>query len=109
MITIRFPSGVAVIYNDARFLNQTSSAWELYTQKPTEGGRWIASIPLATQCIVEAVKPCRVENPVTGLTNHAAADMVLENIRELDGRRLKELKMALRDFNAKTYEWNGED
>lgn len=109
MLTVRFPDGVAVTYNTANFLSREADAWKLYTGDPIKGGEWVTTIQISAGCMVESVRPCRVENPVVGLTNYAAADLVLKNLRELDGRRLKELKMALRDFNAKTYGWNGEN
>lgn len=109
MLTVRFPSGVSFTYNNANFVYRTDNGWQLYTTDPKNGGEWVASIQNSAGCTIEASKPCRIENPVAGLTQAAAADLVLENLRELDWRRLKALKIALRDFNAKTCEWIGED
>lgn len=104
MFTIRFPDGVAITY-EASFLKHTQQTFELYTKDPENGGSWVASIPVSTHCIIEAARPCRVENPVAGLTDDAAAVMVLKNLHNLGHRRLKELKQALKTFNAKSYEW----
>lgn len=106
MFTIRFPSGVSVIYNDAFYMKKTTQAFELYTRDPDEGGRWIASIPVSTDCIIEARPVCRVENSATAPTLYAAADRVLENLHELNYHRLKVLKSALKSFNARAGNWN---
>lgn len=107
MMTVRFPSGVAVTYNDATYLRYGARAQELYTKDPAAGGTWIASVPVATGCIVETCRPCKVEQ--AALTVEAAAKHLAQNSGEL--RRLapwvaRDLKRALQKFNARTLTWD---
>ena len=109
MLTVRYPNGVAVTYNTANFLSRETDAWNLYTTDPMKGGEWVATIQLSAGCVVESVRACRVENLLTGMTLPTAADLVLENLRELDYRHLKALKIALKNFDARTGNWNGSE
>jgi len=61
MITVRFPNGQAVTYNDATHLIRSEDGWQLHTEK---GGRWVASIQSSAGVIVEAMPPCSVSNPI---------------------------------------------
>lgn len=106
--TVRFATGVSVVYREASYMRHTSQTFELYTGNPEEGGRWVASIPVMTQCIIEARPASRVENTLEELTLRAAADQVVDNLRELGYRHLKELKMALKDFDARSNNWKVE-
>lgn len=57
MITVRFPNGQAVVYNNANFVHSHSEYTNLYTKKD---GVWIAQVP--NTCLIEAQPPCRVHN-----------------------------------------------
>ena len=59
-LTVRYPSGATVTYNEATFLHRTELGWLLYTK---EGGRWIASVQLASGAVIEAVRPCSTTGP----------------------------------------------
>lgn len=107
MMTVRFPDGVAVTYNDATYMRYGNHAHELYTKNPTEGGKWVASIPVATACIVETCRPCRVEQ--AALTVEGAAKYLALNsgeLRRLEGWVARDLKRALEQFNARTLTWS---
>lgn len=107
MFTVRFPEGAAITYRDATFLRYTEHSFELYSKDPEKGGVWIASIPVATQCVIETAngRPGDVHNPLLNNSLYAAADRVIDYLRELDYWRLKRLKAGLADFNAKTGDW----
>lgn len=60
-MTVRFPNGQAVQYNDANFLLRTENGWQLFTK---ENGKWLASIQTSAGVIVEAIPPCYVGNPL---------------------------------------------
>jgi len=103
MMTVRFPTGVAVVYNDANYLVYRAGLWELYTKK--DGG-WVCSIPTATGCIVESMPACRVEN--AALTLKKAAHTLatsMPSLRECDRGDLAKLKKLLRQFNARAWCW----
>lgn len=59
MITVRFPNGQAVQYNDGNYVSRSERYSDIYTRKD---GKWIAQIP--NTCIIEVVPACRVYNPV---------------------------------------------
>ena len=64
MMTVRFPNGQAVQYNDAINFQHYS---DKYNYLLDNKGHWLALIP--TECIIELVPPCRVYNPLTDNTN----------------------------------------
>lgn len=74
MITVRFPNGQALTYNDANFLTHPDEQRpyaSLYTRK---NGRYIAQVPL--ECIIEFQPPCRVHNPLRDkLDEHVAKQL----------------------------------
>jgi hypothetical protein len=55
MITIRFPTGLAITYNDANYVVWGQSH---HTLSDGKGGRKIAFVP--NDCIIEFVQPCTV-------------------------------------------------
>lgn len=102
-MTVRFPNGQAVTYNDAMFCSYGNEIASLYTK---EGGRWIVSIPYESGALIETVRPCRVENPLTAVTGEAALEYVLAHAEELanlsrGGRLLAELKKKLAGFSLR--------
>ncbi len=103
MFTVRFPTGVAVVYNDANYLYYRNSCMELYTQKD---GRWICSIPNSTGCIVESMPACRVENAVMDLKKAAGIlSGSRARLQECASSDLARLKRQLQSFNRKTLRW----
>ncbi|MDP2398834.1 MAG: hypothetical protein Q8M53_10815 [Burkholderiales bacterium] len=103
---VRFPTGLAVTYNDANFLRYSSSAYELYSKDPDKGGRWICSVSKSADCVIEAVPACRAEFPAMALVK--AAQTLARNEYELRGLpfyTLRDLKRSLRRFNGKNGGW----
>lgn len=109
MLTVRFPTGVSIRYNEATFVQYTQAAWELYTKDPARGGRWVASVSPFAGGIIEAQPACAVENSTLGLTGEKALDYVVDNLRQFSSyparRRLKALKAKLAGYNANRCEW----
>ena len=64
MLTVRFPNGQTVQYNNAHHLRYGADGWHLYAADPDKNGKWIASIQVSVGVIVETVTPCRVINPI---------------------------------------------
>jgi hypothetical protein len=67
MMTVRFPNGQAVQYNDANFISWGNDHSTLYNEEPNQGGQLIARVP--RECIIEWEKPCRVYNPISSAPN----------------------------------------
>lgn len=109
MITVRFPTGVAIQYSEANFLRYMSAGQELYTENPDRGGTWVASIPASAGCIIEVRKPCRVYNTnhepdqVVDALNRVLADPALRDRLPTD--QIAEAKRRLGAFNAKRRTW----
>ncbi len=106
MITVRFPTGVAVQFNDANFAARNAGGFtDLYDRKD---GRWIAQVPTAG-CIVEIGKPCRVYNSnhqpeeLVDALNRALADPAQRDRLPMDG--LAEVKRRLRSLDIKRWRW----
>lgn len=55
MMTVRFPNGQAVQYNEARYVARYDSYTDLYDKKD---GVWIAQVP--NTCLIESQPACRV-------------------------------------------------
>ena len=60
MMTVRFPSGFSVQYNDAHFISRIDGIARLYDK---EGGKLLAYVPMAT-AIIECVSPCRLYDAI---------------------------------------------
>jgi len=108
MMTVTFPTGLRVTYSDARFLNYKSSAWELYTANPEEGGRWVASIAPGAGCIVETLPPSKIESAASN--TQSVAELLAEQpgeLRRLPRWTLRKLKRALAKFKPRSGEWIG--
>jgi hypothetical protein len=58
MMTVRFPNGFSIQYNDANFCSRGTVYTDLYVK---EGGKWIVQFP-TTMCLIENVSPCRTYN-----------------------------------------------
>ena len=104
MITVRFPNGQAITYNNAMWIIHYESSGgimhDLWTKK---GGEFIARIPPG--CIVEWIRPCKVENSAQVQTLESAARLVAENLRKIPKSLAAEIKAALEKFNRQTYRW----
>lgn len=105
-MTVRYPTGLAVTYNDANFLTHGNNQWILSTADPDKGGRKLAFIQQTAGVVVEFVPACRAE--FTTLTVFKAAQLLAdkpEELRRLQFSTLRDLKRALTGFNSKTGEW----
>ena len=105
MLTVRFPDGTAVVYNRANSFRQNEYGWDLYTADTAKDGQWVASISLASGCIVEGMRPCRVSRKFD--TTEQMIDHLVMNARRIckwpEMQKLAELKAVLRDFDARSF------
>ncbi len=105
-MTVRFPSGFSVQYNDANYLSymgvHPNQAIRLTTAR--ENGKWICDIPVSSGAIVEVAPPCRTYNANT-TDDGKVAQECLRRIRSLSVYDLAELKKALAGFDAKRKAW----
>lgn len=106
MMSVLFPTGVRVTYNEARFLRYVSAGVELYTADPAKDqkARWLVIIPASTGCIVEAEPACKTAIPGQ-LNDGELGEKVLDRLRHLPLWRLKELKAGLNEFDARRSIW----
>lgn len=102
MMTVRFPNGQAVTYNDAHFIEHSPVTWRLMDK---EGGRCLAIIQASAGVIVDLVRPCKVENSAQVQTLESAARMVVGNLRDIPGSIAANLKLQLESFNRQTRRW----
>lgn len=107
MLTVRFPSGVAVHYNTATYCVRGENGWQLYTEKD---GCWVATIQASAGAIVEAVPACSVTVPPVATVKSALQLIVHELARNPitgweEGNVLSELKRRLASYNARTKTW----
>ena len=83
MITVRFPNGQAVQYNNAKYCITKNNCYDLYGGNDHLGR--IATAPL--DCIIEAEEACAVCNPLT--------DNISSKLEELT----KEIRSLKRKIN----------
>ena len=103
MITVRFPSGFSVQYNDAHYVvwANAGAPHRIYTRKD---GDLVASAPQG--CVIEFMRPCRTYQAIT------SREAIEALLREIDSDRksisaydLAALKGRLRDFDALRKRW----
>lgn len=73
MITVRFPNGQVVQYNNGMFFVHCDNYNKIYTKKD---GDLLAIIPM--NCIIEWVTPCRVYNPMASVPNEKMEELTKE-------------------------------
>lgn len=104
MITVRFPNGQAVTYNEGWHIEYRDKYRAIYDK---EGGDLKALVPY--DCIIEWDAPCRVENPIAGVTLRAALELVRDSARSatdlVDLYLLAEVKAMLEKFNRQRRTW----
>jgi hypothetical protein len=106
MITIRFPSGLSITYNNANYLYRELTKTVLYTKSVEEGGKFVAQV--LGDHVVEFEGPCKIENVGIDLSDGKALEIVAQKIRKFkngQASKLAEIKAALRDFDARTLSW----
>lgn len=81
MITVRFPTGFSIQYNDANHVNRDfAGVAKLYEEK---GGRLIASVQ-SQDCVLEYTAPCRMYQGVA-----AESDALLALTKEIKSLKRK--------------------
>lgn len=107
MMTVRYPTGVAVTFNDANWLTPLNDgSWDLYTAEPAKGGRWVARVQAGAGATLEVVRATKVET--ADMDVRKAAELLADRDGELErlpGYVLRVLKARLARFNAKTWTW----
>ena len=105
MMTVRFPNGTFVSYNNATQARYESYGWVLYTKDPKEGGVWIASIQPSAGAVLEAHEPCRMGT----INGQEALRHVADHLRDYMDYSSRDLlgkiKRGLLGFNARTERW----
>ena len=107
MVRVRFPNGQCIQYNDVSEVEwQNNAALELI-RKDASGKRWmVAVIAPGTQFLYEWAQPCAITNPVAReLSPESALDLVKKHLRSINTDKIKDLKLALRSFNARRHRW----
>jgi hypothetical protein len=99
MLTVRFPDGTTVQYNEAFVCVYEERVMQLY--KDREKKVWIASVPYT--CIVEYVRPCSVTNLIKD--PRSMTQQVIDRLRELPASQLVTLKRELEMFDARKRLW----
>ena len=85
MITVRFPSGFSVQYNDLCFSQSTAVSTRLYATsvKRDSGVGWMVEV--RGDCIIEHTPPCRTYN---------ACDVEMERALNRAKKQIERLKKA---------------
>lgn len=107
MLTVMFPSGVRVTYNEANYCLRSENSWNLYTAKD---GNWVASIQGSAGALIEARKPCVIAAPPLATAKSALELVVHElNRNQITGRDdmtlLRDVKQMLRRLDARKKAW----
>lgn len=102
MITVRYPSGFSVQYNDAVYLTYQNHGWELYTdQKKT---KWIASIQNSAGVIIESVRPWATYDANT-VDDQKLIQLVMDRLPKMSQSKVRGLKRHLKNYNSNTGSW----
>lgn len=105
MITVRYPGGFSVQYNDANY-SEPQLDGSIKVMRKDEAGRLYirAHVMASAGALIELFQPCRTydanETDDTKLVN-----VLMERLRGLSGARLRQLKRALAGFDAKRERW----
>jgi len=106
MMTVRFPNGFSVTYNDARYANRGANYTDLYTHSNERTRKWIAQVPNAA--LIEARPACKTFQAGAGDSLdeilHALETRTIGNDCR-DAQKLKRIKLALADFDARRGCW----
>ena len=104
MITIRYPTGLALTYNDATFLRRDNGKFILYTR---EGGNFIAETQASAGATAEFRRPCTIDQG--GMSIRKVVERLAGNpfyLHDCSVRDLARLKRALQDVDAGSGTWN---
>jgi hypothetical protein len=86
MITVRFPTGFSIQYNDGHYVDVwVDGRYRICDKK---GGTLIAHVP--AECVVEWVQPCRMYNPLDDRkAEHESHERRLAERRQRAAKRRK--------------------
>jgi hypothetical protein len=106
VITVRYSTGLAVTYNDARYTVTTDRGVWLYDQADENARKLIAIIQASAGAAIEHRRACRAE--VEGMTVEKAARHLAEHpgeLEQLPPHVARDLKRALNAFDARKGVW----
>lgn len=108
MLTVRYPNGTVVTYNDATDHSLDPHGGIHIVQRKDKQDYWIAYIQPSAMATVEYVRACKVETPEKATLENGLR-FVLEHLKQFDGwnnvSQLKKLKRLLSKFNTRTGAW----
>ena len=108
MITVRFPNGQAVTYNDTTCIKWFGHECALYrTTQDRDADKWIVWISSTAGAVIEFVHPCTVSIPNT-LSPDEAMDLILREGRNFSWQqrqKLADVKKMLEGLNRQTLRW----
>lgn len=109
MLVVRFPSGLTLTYHSANYINKANNRFDLFTDKPSEGGQWVATVVGEDGVVIESKSASRVENTMGELTDRRAFDHVMAFLRNYHSSQLRKLKAELGNFDARSGEWKTDE
>lgn len=74
MITVRFPTGFSIQYNDLKWVEWGTDCAHIYLDSTKKGG-WKVTVP--RECVIEFVAPCRTYNPIATDSDKVQAELEL--------------------------------
>lgn len=106
MITVRYPTGFCVQYNDAnKYSRQLDGTIEIL-RKDAEGKQfYVALVAQNSGALIEFTKPCRMYSALEP-GDAEQFDAFMRVLRTFPNSKLKQLKKALTKFDAKS-SWKG--
>lgn len=89
MITVRFPSGFSIQYNDANYVHRHGEYSDIWDNSAKE--TWFAQAP--NSCVIERHIPCRTYNPVATDSDkvQASIESLEKEVRSLS-RKIAKVK-----------------
>lgn len=107
MITIRYPTGHVVTYNEANYVTHDDIKFHL---KKTEGGATVAIIPYSSGATVEFFHPSNIKTEFNTLDDALVyvsnnIDRASANMWSEKGKALKKIKSLLRSFDCRNGNW----
>ena len=103
MITVRFSNGQAVTYNSAQKIMPYEGGFKILNSQ--DGLMAVAP----SGSLIEWTQPCKVENPISNATLHAAIEKVLDEAHRATDwstlTKLADLKRLLRNFSMQQCRW----
>ena len=87
MITVRFPTGFSIQYNEMNHIKWGTDCAHLYKNSTATG--WSVTVP--KECVIEFVAPCRTYNPITTDSDKVQAEVQLlaKEVRSLKRKLAK--------------------